>query len=321
MGRFILKRLLWLIPVILGVTILIFSIMYMVPGDPALIIAQPGATEAEVNAIREDFGLNDPYIVQLGRYMYNLFFKFDFGTSYLTGRSVMQELMTRLPRTLIVGFASMILAVGIGIPLGVIAAVYRNGWGDRISMVIALLGVSIPQFWLGLMMVILFSVKLNWLPAQGIDSALCYIMPSVALCFHGMAGIARQSRSSMLEVIRADYVVTARSKGLTEREVIIKHALPNSLMPIITLAGSQLAHIFGGAVAIETVFSIPGVGSYLVQAINSRDYPVIEGSVILLAIVFSVVMLLVDLAYGFFDPRIKAQFVGKKRKRGKKNET
>ena len=318
MGRFILKRLLWLIPVILGVTILIFTIMYMVPGDPALIIAQPGATEAEVNAIREEFGLDDPYITQLGRYMYNLFFRFDFGTSYLTGRSVMQELMTRLPRTLLVGFASMILAVGIGIPLGVIAAVYRNGWGDRISMVIALLGVSIPQFWLGLMMVILFSVKLNWLPAQGIDSVLCYIMPSVALCFHGMAGIARQSRSSMLEVIRADYVVTARSKGLTEREVIIQHALPNSLMPIITLAGSQLAHIFGGAVAIETVFSIPGVGSYLVQAINSRDYPVIEGSVILLAIVFSVVMLLVDLAYGFFDPRIKAQFVGGKKKRGKK---
>lgn len=172
MGRFILKRLLWLIPVILGVTILIFTIMYMVPGDPALIIAQPGATEAEVNAIREEFGLDDPYITQLGRYMYNLFFRFDFGTSYLTGRSVMQELMTRLPRTLLVGFASMILAVGIGIPLGVIAAVYRNGWGDRISMVIALLGVSIPQFWLGLMMVILFSVKLNWLPAQGIDSVL-----------------------------------------------------------------------------------------------------------------------------------------------------
>lgn len=315
MGRFILKRLLWLIPVVLGVTILIFTIMYMVPGDPALIIAQPGATEAEINEIRESFGLDDPYIVQLGRYMYNLFFKFDFGSSYLTGRSVMQELVTRLPRTLIVGFSSMILAVGIGIPLGVIAAVYRNGVGDRISMVVALLGVSIPQFWLGLMMVILFSVKLDWLPAQGIDSALCYIMPSISLCFHGMAGIARQSRSSMLEVIRADYVTTARAKGLTEREVIIKHALPNSLMPILTLAGSQLAHIFGGSVAIETVFSIPGVGSYLVGAINKRDYPVIQGSVIVLAIVFSVVMLLVDISYAFFDPRIKAQFVGKQREK------
>lgn len=315
MGRFILKRLLWLIPVILGVTILIFTIMYLVPGDPALIIAQEGATEAEINEIRENFGLDDPYITQLGRYMYRLFIKFDFGTSYLTGRSVMQELMTRLPRTLIVGFAAMILAVGIGIPLGVIAAVYRNGWGDRISMVVALLGVSIPQFWLGLMMVILFAVKLDWLPAQGIDTPLAYIMPSIALCFHGMAGIARQARSSMLEVIRADYVVTGRAKGLTEREVIIKHALPNSLMPILTLAGSQLAHIFGGSVAIETVFAIPGVGSYLVSAINKRDYPVIEGSVIVLAIVFSIVMLLVDLSYAFFDPRIKAQFVGKKRRK------
>lgn len=304
-----------MIPVILGVTVLIFSIMYMVPGDPALIIAQPGATEAEINAIRESFGLDDPYFTQLGRYMYNLFGKLDFGQSYLTGRSVTAELMTRLPRTLLIGFASMILAIGIGVPLGISAAVHRNGWGDRISMVFALLGVSIPQFWLGLMMVLLFSVKLDWLPAQGIDRAVCYIMPSVALCFHGMAGLARQSRSSMLEVIRADYVVTARSKGLTEKEVIVKHALPNALMPIITLAGSQLAHIFGGAVAIETVFSVPGVGSYLVQAINSRDYPVIEGSVILLAIVFSIVMLLVDLTYGFVDPRIKAQFTGKGRKK------
>lgn len=315
MGRFVLKRLLWMIPVIFGVTILIFSIMYVVPGDPAQIIAEPGATEAELNEIRENFGLNDSYFVQLGRYMYNLFIHFDFGESYTTARSVTSELMTRLPRTLIVGFSAMVLAIGIGIPLGVIAAVHRNGLGDRISMVIALLGVSIPQFWLGLMMVLLFSVKLDWLPVQGIDRWVCYIMPSVALSFHGMAGLARQARSSMLEVIRADYVVTARAKGLTEREVIINHALPNALMPIITLAGSQLAHIFGGSVAIETVFSIPGIGSYLVSAINRRDYPVIEGSVILLAIVFSIVMLLVDLTYSFADPRIKAQFMGKKRRK------
>lgn len=317
MGRFILKRLLWMIPVVLGVTVLIFSIMFVVPGDPATIIAGDFATESELEEIREELGLNDPYIVQLGRYMYKVFIKFDFGESYSTGKSVTAELMVRLPRTLIVGFTAMVLSLGIGIPLGVIAAVYRNGWGDRISMIIALLGVSMPQFWIALMMVILFSVNLGWLPAQGIDSMLCYIMPSVALCFGGLAGQARQSRSSMLEVIRADYVTTARSKGLTEREVIVKHALPNALMPIITLAGSQLAHIFGGAVAIETVFSIPGIGSYLVAAINKRDYPVIEGSVILLAVVFSLVMLLVDLVYGFIDPRIRAQFAGggKKRRR------
>lgn len=308
-----------MIPVILGVTILIFTIMYMVPGDPALIIAQPGATESEINEIREEFGLNDPYIVRLGRYMYNLFLRGDFGNSYLTGRSVTTELFTRLPRTMAIGFAAMILAIGIGVPLGVIAAVYRNGLGDRIAMLIALLGVSIPQFWLGLMLVLLFSVKLGWLPAQGVDTFSHYILPSVTSSFMGMAGIARQSRSSMLEVIRADYVTTARSKGLTEKEVITVHALPNALMPIITMAGAQLAHIFGGTVAIETVFSVPGIGSYLVNAINSRDYPVIEGSVILLAVVFSIVMLLVDLTYGFVDPRIKAQFAGKKIKKGGKS--
>lgn len=310
MGRFILKRLLWMIPVILGVTILIFSIMFVVPGDPATIIAGEGATEADLIEIRDELGLNDPYIVQLGRYMYKVFFKFDFGESYSSGKSVTAELMVRLPRTIIVGFSAMLISLCVGIPLGVIAAVYRNGWGDRISMIIALLGISLPQFWIALMMVILFSVNLGWLPAQGIDTWTCYIMPAVALCFGGLAGQARQSRSSMLEVIRADYVTTARSKGLSEREVIVKHALPNALMPIITLAGSQLAHIFGGAVAIETVFSIPGIGSYLVAAINKRDYPVIQGSVILLAIVFSLVMLLVDLTYGFIDPRIRAQFTG-----------
>jgi len=317
MGRYIIKRLLWMIPVILGVTILIFSIMYIVPGDPATIIAGQGATQQELNEIRERLGLNEPYLVQLGHYMYNIFCKFDFGESYTTGGSVTAELMTRLPRTLMIGFTAMVLSLVVGIPLGIIAAVHRNGWGDRISMIIALLGVSMPQFWIGLLMVILFSVKLGWLPAQGIDSMACYIMPSIALCFGGLAGQARQARSSMLEVIRADYVTTARAKGLTEREVIFKHALPNALMPIITLAGSMLAHIFGGAVAIETVFSVPGIGSYLVNAINKRDYPVIEGSVILLAIIFSLVMLLVDLTYGFIDPRIKDQFAGKKKRKVK----
>jgi len=317
MGRYVIKRLLWMIPVVLGVALLIFSIMFIVPGDPATIIAGDFSTEAELDEIRDEMGLKDPYIVQLGRYLYNVFIKLDFGNSYATGKSVTAELLTRLPRTLIVGFSAMILALGIGIPLGVIAAVHRNGWGDRISMIIALLGISLPQFWIALMMVILFSVKLQWLPAQGIESMISYLMPSVALCFGGLAGQARQSRSSMLEVIRADYVVTARAKGLTEREVIVKHALPNALMPIITLAGSQMAHIFGGAVAIETVFSIPGIGSYLVAAISKRDYPVIEGSVILLAIVFSLVMLLVDLMYGFIDPRIKAQFAGKRKRKAK----
>lgn len=315
MGRYVLKRLLWMIPVVLGVAILIFSIMYLVPGDPAMIIAGDFGTEAELIEIREELGLNDPYIVRLGRYMYDIFLHGDFGNSYSTGQSVTSELIQRLPKTLIVGLSAMILSIVVGVPLGIIAAVNRNGIGDRISMIIAMIGVSMPQFWVALLLVLLFAVKLGWLPAQGIDLWTCYIMPAVALSLGGLTGQARQARSSMLEVIRADYVVTARSKGLTEREVIVKHALPNALLPIITLAGSQLAHVFGGAVTIETVFAIPGIGSYLVNAINKRDYPVIQGSVILLALVFSLVMLLVDLTYGFVDPRIKAQFAGKKRRK------
>ena len=311
MGKFIIKRLLMLIPVVLGVTVLIFTLMYVVPGDPAELILGSGASRQEIEELRESMGLNDPYIVQLGRYMYNVFIKFDFGSSYYTGKSVTAELLARMPRTLILGFSSMILTLAIGIPLGIIAAVKQNSFGDHISMVIALAGVSMPAFWIGLLLVVLFSVRLGWLPPYGVDSWSGYILPCVASAFGGIAGLARQSRSSMLEVIRADYNTTARAKGLTEREVIFKQALPNALLPIITIAGSQLSHIFGGSVVIETVFSVPGVGMYMVSAINQRDYPVIEGSVIILAIIFTLVMLLVDLSYAFVDPRIKAKFAGK----------
>ncbi len=317
---YVIKRLLWMIPVVLGVTVLIFSLMYVVPGDPAQIIAGDFATQEELEAIREDLGLNDSYIVRLGRYMRDLFFHGDFGNSYQTGQPVMSELLQRLPKTMILGFVSLALSIAVGVPLGVMAAVRRNRPGDRISMTVALVGVSMPQFWLGLLLVLLFALKLGWLPAQGIGSWKNYILPAVSLCFGGLAGLARQSRSSMLDVIRSDYVTTARSKGLTEREVIIKHALPNALLPVITLAGSLTAHIFGGAVAIETVFSIPGIGSYMVSAINRRDYPVIEGSVIMIAIIFSIVMLLVDLLYSFVDPRIKAQFAGQSRFKRKRKK-
>ena len=312
MGRFILKRLILLIPVVLGVTILIFTLMYVVPGDPAELILGSGASRQDVETLRETMGLNDPYLVQLGRYMYNVFLKFDFGNSYYTGKSVSAELLARMPRTIILGFSSMVLMLAIGIPLGIIAAVKQNSFGDHISMVVALLGVSMPAFWIGLLLVVLFSVKLGWLPPYGLENWTGYILPCVTLAFGGIAGLARQSRSSMLEVIRADYNTTARAKGLTEGEVIFKQALPNAMLPIITMAGSQLSHIFGGSVVIETVFSVPGVGMYMVSAINQRDYPIIEGSVIILAVIFTLVMLLVDLAYAFVDPRIRAKFAGKR---------
>ena len=317
MLRYIVKRILQMIPVIIAVAILIFTVLFLVPGDPAQIILGSTAKVEEIEALREQLGLNRPFLVQLLDFLYDLFIRFDLGESYLTQMSVGAEILSRLPRTLILGVGSMVLAFGIGIPLGIIAAVHQNGWGDRISMIIALLGVSIPTFWLALMFVILFSVKLEWLPASGIGTWRHYILPMVSLCFGGVATQARQSRSSMLEVIRADYIITARAKGLSQREVIFRHALPNALNPIITLAGGNLAVIFGGSIVIENVFSYPGIGQYMINAINQRDYPIVRGCVIMLAIVFAVIMLVVDLAYGFNDPRIKARYEssGKKKKK------
>ncbi len=318
MTKYIVNRLLWMIPVIFGVAIFIFSILYFVPGDPAQIILGQYATAEEINYLRGQMGLDQPYIVQLGRFLFDTFVRFDLRESYFTHIPITQELLARIPRTLLLGLSTMVFSMLIGIPLGILAAVNQNRFADRLCMVVALLGVSVPGFWLALMLVILFSLKLGWLPATGIGGIEYYILPVVSQTFYGVGGQARMSRSSMLEVIRSDYVVTARAKGLTEGEVTYKHALPNALMPIITVAGSRLAIIFGGSVITETVFSIPGVGSYMIGAINSRDYPVVCGSVLFLAVVFSLCMLLVDIAYALVDPRIKAQYASKK-KGGPKN--
>ena len=299
MGRYILKRLLWMIPVMLGIAILIFSIMYICPGDPAASMLGTGATQVQIEAKREELGLNDPYIVRLGRYL----------------RDVIDGLMERVKYTLVIAISCMLLQIFIGTPLGIIAATHRNGIADRICMFIAMLGVSVPAFWLALMMVVVFSVKLGWLPAFGVGGFKYYIMPCLANCLAGVATQARQTRSSMLEVIRSDYVTTAKAKGLSEREVLLKHALPNALIPIITIVGNGMGMMLGGTVVIENVFSIPGIGSYMTSAINSRDYPIVMGGVLLLGLIFSLIMLLVDVVYAFVDPRIKAQYEGKKRRK------
>ena len=315
MGRYILKRLLWMIPVMLGIAILIFSIMYICPGDPAASMLGTGATQVQIEAKREELGLNDPYIVRLGRYLRDVFLRFDLGTSYMYGTPVIDGLMERMKYTLVIAISCMLLQIFIGTPLGIIAATHRNGIADRICMFIAMLGVSVPAFWLALMMVVVFSVKLGWLPAFGVGSFKYYIMPCLANCLAGVATQARQTRSSMLEVIRSDYVTTAKAKGLSEREVLLKHALPNALIPIITIVGNGMGMMLGGTVVIENVFSIPGIGSYMTSAINSRDYPIVMGGVLLLGLIFSLIMLLVDVVYAFVDPRIKAQYEGKKRRK------
>lgn len=313
MGSYILKRLLWMIPVILGVTILIFTIMYFIPGDPVKLLLGPDTTPEQIEAKRIELGLNESYIARLGKYIGGIVFKFDFGDSWLYNTPVTTELLSRLPRTMVIALACMMLQVLVGIPLGILAAVNHNKWGDRLTMFIAFIGISMPEFWVALMLVLLFSLKLGWLPPYGIGGWEYYILPVIALSLAGIATQARQTRSSMLEVIRAEYITTARAKGMSELQLLFKHALPNALLPVITVIGNGMGRLLAGAVVIESVFSIPGVGMYLVGGINSRDYNVVMSSVIILAIVFAMIMLLVDLMYAAIDPRIKSQFSATKR--------
>ncbi len=308
MYKYILKRLVLMIPVILGVTVLIYTIMYFTPGDPAVIILGANASQDQLEQKREDLGLNDGYIVNLGRFMKKAFLEFDFGNSYINNTNIAHEIISRFPRTLTIAFFSVILSLVFGMPLGIWSAVNQYSWKDHFSMFAALFGVSIPSFWAGLMLVIVFALKLGWLPSSGIGEIKYYILPVFALALGGMATTARQTRSSMLEVIRSDYIVTARAKGLSERKVIYRHALRNALIPVITAAGQGFGIMLGGALVIETVFSVPGLGTYMVSAIGNRDYPAIQGAVLFLSIVFGLAMLLVDLIYAFVDPRIKSQY-------------
>jgi peptide/nickel transport system permease protein len=294
--------------------------MYLLPGDPTRSILGSTAQAGEYAAVRDQMGLNDPYIVQLGRYMYQVYGRLDLGSSYLTGVSITTELMGRIPRTLLLGFCSILVTLGIGIPLGVNAAVHQNTVRDWLPLSVALLGVSMPGFWFSLMLVLAFAVKLGWLPAYGMGGIQYWILPVLSGSFHGVANMARQTRSSMLEVIHSDYIVMARSKGLPERLVIYKHALPNALIPVITILGTTFAGLLGGAVLTETIFSIPGVGYYMVRSVNNRDYPAVEGSILLLSIVFCIVMLLTDLTMAAVDPRIKAQFASSRGKKTKETK-
>ena len=315
MWRYVLKRLLWMIPVVIGVTWLIFTLLYFVPGDPAYTILGPTATEEQLEAMRDSLGLNDGYFVRLFCYFKDVFLHFDFGKSYLSGLSVTQEMLSRLPQTLILCLGSIFIAMVVGIILGVNSAIHAGGVWDTGSMLLALAGVSMPPFWVGLLLVLVFSLRLGWLPSVGYKGIIYYILPWISNSFQGIATQARQTRSAMLEVISSDYITTARAKGLPEKKVIFGHALKNALIPVITVAGTSLGKMLGGTVVIESLFSIPGVGSYLITGVNSRDYPVVMGTVIILAVMFALIMLIVDLLYATVDPRIKAQYASGKARR------
>lgn len=307
MHKYIIKRLLLLIPVLLGVSFLVFSIMYLTPGDPAQLILGENAPRAAVDALRDKMGLNDPFIVQYFRFIKNALMG-DFGRSYTTNRPVFDEIFSRFPNTLILAVLGVLISVLIGIPIGIISATKQYSFIDGFSMVLALLGVSMPVFWLGLMLVLTFSVKLGWLPSGGFESMSSLILPAITLGVGSAAIVTRMTRSSMLEVIRQDYIRTARAKGVAEKVVINKHALKNALIPIITVVGLQFGHLLGGAVLTESVYSWPGVGRMMVDAIRQKDSPTVLASVIFLAAAFSIVNLIVDLLYAFADPRIKSQY-------------
>ena len=321
MWKYVLNRLLWLIVIMVCVAVLIFTIMWFVPGDPAQIMLGAGATNADIQALREQMGLNRPFLVQLGEYLYNTFIRFDFGTSYVYKVPVIEEFMLRLPRTLGLGLISILISAMIGIPLGVYAALHRNQFQDQGLLVFCMLFVSVPQSWLGLELIVLFSIKLGWLPTSGIDSWLCWIMPVITNCIGTIAMNARQTRSAVLETIRSDFVTTARAKGVAQKNVIWKHMMPNALIPVINMLGGSFAAVIGGTVVIENIFAFPGIGQYMLTGINGRDYPVVRSCVLILALFAAVVVLITDLVYAFLDPRIKAQYVAlgvRKKRKGAK---
>ncbi|MEG1942610.1 MAG: ABC transporter permease [Angelakisella sp.] len=309
MYRYIIKRLLWLIPVLISVSFCIFFIMDLAPGDPVLIIAGEQASEETIERIREEYGFNDPLIVRYIRYMGGLV-KGDLGVSYVSQKDVLQTYLQRIPATAKLAVAAIVVATMISIPVGIYSAVNQNTWKDSVSIVMALLGLSMPQFWLGLLLIIAFALNLQWFPSGGDTEGLrSLILPAITIGTGYAALMTRTTRSSMLDVIRQDYLRTARSKGVTEKLVIFKHALRNALIPIITVMGVQFAYILGGAVLVETVFAWPGVGRLTVDAINQRDIPMVTGCVIITTMIVCVVQLLVDILYAYVDPRIKAQYM------------
>ena len=307
MLKYILKRLLYLIPVMFGVSLIIFAMMYFTPGDPARIILGETATEAAVEQLRDELGLNDHFVIQYGRWLFDAV-RGDIGTSYQTRRPVVDEIMDRFPATFQLAAAGVFVAVVIGIPIGIISATKQYSIFDNVSMFFALLGVSMPNFWQGLLLLLLFSLRLQWLPSSGLEGFDSLILPAITLGTGSAAVIARMTRSSMLEVIRQDYIKTARAKGQKESVIITRHALKNALIPIITVIGLQFGILLGGAVITEAIFTIPGVGTLMVGAISSRDFPVVQGGVLFIAIMFSLVNLVVDILYSFVDPRIKSQY-------------
>lgn len=296
-----------LIPVLLAVAFVIYAIMNVAEGDPVYTVAGADATEEQLAALREEMGLNGSLVERYFRYIGNLL-KGDLGISYVSKQDVMKIYLQRLPNTLKLASMTMIFATLIALPLGIIAAVNQNSWIDTLSMVLALIGLSMPNFWLGLLLIILFALKLGWFPSGGNVGFKSIILPAFTVGAGLAALLTRTTRSSMLDVIRQDYLRTARAKGVPERTIIRKHALRNALIPIITIFGVQFSNVLGGSVLAETVFAWPGVGRLVVDAIDQRDIPTVTGALVMTTMLVTIVNLLIDIVYAFVDPRIKAKY-------------
>ena len=308
MLRYIVRRVLFLIPVLLGVAFCVFTLLYLTPGDPARMVLGDLATEEAVQEFRNREGLNDPFLVQFGNYIWKAVTQGDIGRSYVTKRSVAQEVLAAFPATLKLSALAMVIAILVGLPCGILSAIKQYSLFDTVTMIFAMIGLSMPVFWLGLLLILLFSVHLRWLPSSGFGTFKAMILPAVSLSAQAISMVTRMTRSSMLEVIRADYIRTARAKGQKESVVIWVHALHNALIPVVTLCGLQFGHLLAGAILTESIFAIPGIGRLMVTSIMQRNYPVVQGGVLFIAIAFSIVNLLVDLVYAYIDPRIKAQY-------------
>lgn len=315
MLKYIGKRILWMVPVLIGVTLLIFTIMYFAPGDAARQILGDGANPEAIAELRQELGLNDPFFVQYGHYMYNLVLKGDMGISYKSKSPVVETLAQRYPTTIKLAVSSTIFMLIIGIPLGIVSALRQYSWWDKMCSILGMIGVSMPSFWLGLLLIMLFTLKLGWLPASGFFGPKYLIMPAFTIGFTVATGLMRITRSSMLEVVRQDYIRTARAKGQTERVITWHHMFRNALIPIITNVGLQFGILLAGSMVTETIFAVPGIGKYLIDSVNGRDYPAARGAVLLVSASYCVVNLLVDLLYAFVDPRIKSQYQEKRKKK------
>ena len=307
MYKYVIKRVLLMIPVLLGISFVVFFLMDLTPGTPADIIMGDLATSEAKAALNESLGWNRPFIQRFLDYIMGVF-RGDFGSSYVSGLPVFEELFSRFPTTFQLALYSMILASLIGIPLGIACAVKQYSLIDSCSTIFALIFISIPTFWLGLMMIILFSVQLHWLPPNGSETLAHFIMPAITCAGTTLATLIRMTRSTMLEVIRQDYIRTAYATGATKGRVIVNHALQNAFIPIITIVGVNFGYMLGGAVITENVFGMSGIGNLLLSSIRSKDIPMVMGGVLIVAVMFSIVNLLLDICYAYVDPRVKAQY-------------